>query len=100
MDVEYQPSSFIPCPLCNQRVYLAYINKMQSFRRILPKISLLTVEGEPVDPQPAVLVTQEELVDIQNRVRESLISARKRHVAGALTARPDHIVADFQMLPL
>ena len=99
MDVEYQPSSFIPCPLCNQRVYLAYTKKMQSFKRILPKISLPTVEEEPVDPQPAVLVTQEELVDIQNRVQEALVLARKRHAAGALSVEPDHVV-NFQMPPL
>ena len=92
MDVRY-PSSFIPCPLCNQRVYLAYTNKLNSYRKILPKIVLPTVEEEPVDPQPAALVTHDELEDIQKRVQEAIMFARKRHAAGT---QPVHVVANFQ----
>ena len=99
MDVRYHPTSLIPCPLCNQKVFLAYTNRLNSYRKILPKIVMPTIEEDPVDPQPAVLVTQEELVDIQNRVQEALVLARKRHAAGALLAKPEH-VADLHMSPI
>lgn len=56
-----------------------------------------TIEEEPVDPQPAVLVSQEELEDIRQRAHEF---ARKRHVAGAPPVGPNHVVGNFQMPPL
>lgn len=99
MDVRYQSSSYIPCPLCNQKVYLAYISKLNSFRKILPKIVMPTIEEEPVDPQPAVLATQEELDDVQRRVQHALFLARKRHAAGTLLAEPEYVVS-FQASPL
>ena len=99
MDVRYQPSSSSPCPLCNQKAYLAYHNRLNSYRKILPKIVMPTIDEEPVDPQPAVLATQEELVDIQNWVQQALVSARKRHAAGALLVESEHVVLS-QMPPL
>ena len=58
-----------------------------------------TIEEEPVDPQPAVLATQEELDDVQRRVQQALFLARKRHAAGTLLAEPEYVVS-FQASPL
>ena len=99
MDVRYPTSSKIPCPLCNQKVYLFYVTKLNSYRKILPKLVLPTIEEEPEDPQPSVLLTKEELDGIQNHVQEALVWARKRHTAGTMLAEPEH-VSTFQINPL
>ena len=71
-----------PCLLCGQSVDTVYLRKLQSFRPILPKIVLETVDEEPVDPMPAQLVSKAELTEIELRVQEALRAARKRHTAG------------------
>lgn len=58
MDLRYQPSSFIPCPLCNHKPYLPSNN----------------------------LTTEEELSDILFQVREAL--ARKQHASETRLVEP------------
>ena len=70
---------------------------MKSFRKILPKIVLPTVQEEAVDPQPAVLVSQEELTGIEISVQEALMSARTRHAAGVWLTEPSNVL-NLQLL--
>ena len=69
-----------PCLLCGQKV--AYLKKLKSYRPILPKIVLEVSDGEPVDPQPAQLVSEAERKAIECSVEEAVIKARKRHESG------------------
>ena len=71
---------YYPCLLCGQEV--AYLKKLKSYRPILPKIVLEVSAGEPVDPQPAQLVSEAERKTIEHIVEKAVREARKRHEAG------------------
>lgn len=70
---------YYPCLLCGQEV--AYLKKLKSYRSILPKITLEVSEGDPVDPQPAQLVSESEMKTIEHSVQKAVNEARKRHEA-------------------
>ena len=60
MDLRYQPSSFIPCPLCNQKPYLHSNNS----------------------------TTEEELSEILAHVREALVLSRQHHASRSELTEP------------
>ena len=68
---------YYPCLLCGQKV--ACLKKTKSYRPILPKIVLGVLPGEPVDPQPAQLVSGTMMAAIADGVQEAIKEARKHH---------------------